>query len=67
MSDTKGGSIGPLSYVVLGVLVGALGVLFLTGDDQALGVAALVVGVALVCFGGIAQAVKVGVGSARKD
>jgi sulfite exporter TauE/SafE len=62
------GSIGPISYIVLGVIVGGLGVLFLSGDDTVLGAVAVVVGVALVCFGGIAQAVRLGISAAgRRD
>jgi hypothetical protein len=58
--------VGPLSYVVLGLILGGLGGLFLAQGSTVLGVVGLVAGGGLVVFGGVAEAVRLGITSAGR-
>lgn len=64
----KAGTMTPVAWMVLGGIVLALGLGYLAGDNSpALGVVASIAGAAMLLFGGVAQAVKLGTQSAGDD
>lgn len=62
-----GQPVGPVAYIVLGVILLVIGWSFASDGTQPLGAIGLIAGAGLVLFGIIAAAVKTGVQSSRDD
>jgi hypothetical protein len=60
-------TVGPVAYIVLGVILLVLGWSFVSDGTQPLGAIGLIADAGLVLFGIIAQVVKTGVQSSRDD
>lgn len=65
--NTDGAPVTPAAFIVLGVIVIVLGVLFLNDDQTALGIVCLIGGAGAGLYGIIAAAVATGMKSARDD